>query len=212
MTLAQVALSQLVLWGVWSTIESVGIRSLLEIVYSNPIASIRLKRPPPGSPAADSHRVAARMIIALGYFAYSIYQVLQATEPNAYQQFGVSPCANEKEIKRHFRDLAKLYHPDKVGVAGEIKFLQLHDVYEIISEPTLRFAYDRYVDQCNIRFGAEAAAWAHLSTISEFVRRGVYEILYTQIYFLFAQVLGWLFHARSYNYTFGMGTMVRSNG
>lgn len=145
MTLSQVALSQLVLWGTWSAIETVGIRFLLEAVYSNPIKSIQLKRPPPRTPAADSHWIAARIIIALGYFMYAILQVLRSTEVSAYHKFGVSPCASEKDIKRHFRDLAKLYHPDKVGLAGEVKFLQLHEIYEVISEPVLRFAYDRYV-------------------------------------------------------------------
>ncbi|WFD25941.1 hypothetical protein MNAN1_000914 [Malassezia nana] len=194
MTFAQLALSQLALWGVWSVVESVGVNLLLKIFYENPIRALRLKKPPSRTLAAESHRIAARMMIALGYFVYACWQVWQATEPSAYQKFGVSICASDKDIKRHFRDLAKMFHPDKVGAAGEVKFLQLHQIYEILSEPTLSF-------------GAQAASWTQLSTPSEFVRQGVFEILYTQLHILFAQALAWLLHYKNYTYTFGLGTM-----
>lgn len=144
MTFAQLALSQLALWGVWSAVESVGVNLLLKFLYENPISALQLKRPPSRTLAAESHRIAARMMIALAYFVYACWQVWQATEPSAYKKFGVSVFASDKDIKRHFRDLAKMFHPDKVGAAGEVKFLQLHQIYEILTEPTLRFAYDRY--------------------------------------------------------------------
>lgn len=63
----------------------------------------------------------------------------------------------------------------------------------------------------NIRFGAQVGSWSHLSTSNEFVRKGVYDILYTHVHILFAQTLGWFLHLRSYNYSFGMGTLVCFN-
>ena len=57
----------------------------------------------------------------------------------AYKVLGVSSVANITEIKKAYRKLAFMYHPDKVAHVGELqkkfateKFIQLTNAYEII--------------------------------------------------------------------------------
>lgn len=60
-----------------------------------------------------------------------------------YETLGVSPDADEKEIRRAHRRLAKKYHPD-VGVgASNEKFRAVQDAYDILMDPRKRAAYDR---------------------------------------------------------------------
>lgn len=148
MTLAQVALSQLAIWGAWSAFNSIGIRFLLDGLYACPIRALRLKRPPPQTPAARSHWEVARILVACLYVLYCLYRAMQGMETNIYAIFGVLPTSTDKDIKRHYRELAKVYHPDKVGATDEGQFMRLHNVYSILSDSVLRYAYDRYVLLC----------------------------------------------------------------
>jgi curved DNA-binding protein len=50
---------------------------------------------------------------------------------NPYSVLGVSPNANEDEIKKAYRRLAKEYHPDKPG-GNETKFKQINEAYDTI--------------------------------------------------------------------------------
>jgi len=64
---------------------------------------------------------------------------------NYYQILGVGRNADEKEIKRAFRRLARQHHPDvNPGNAGaEERFKEINEAYEVLSDPGKRNKYDR---------------------------------------------------------------------
>lgn len=70
-----------------------------------------------------------------------------------YDQLGVKPTASPQQIRRAFRDLSKLYHPDTTALpAAEAteKFQQLNNAYAILSSPDRRWAYDQQVGYSRI--------------------------------------------------------------
>ncbi|MEO1211120.1 MAG: J domain-containing protein [Cyanobacteria bacterium J06638_20] len=62
-----------------------------------------------------------------------------------YIVLGVLPSASVQDIRRAYRELSKLYHPDTTtlppAVATE-KFQQLNEAYATLSSPDLRASYD----------------------------------------------------------------------
>lgn len=59
-----------------------------------------------------------------------------------YQILGVSRQADEKEIKRVYRQLALKYHPDK-NPGSEEKFKEINEAYQVLGDPEKRARYDR---------------------------------------------------------------------
>lgn len=59
-----------------------------------------------------------------------------------YSVLGVSKTANQDEIKKAFRQLAKKYHPDKGG--DPEKFKEAAEAYEVLSDPDKRAQYDHF--------------------------------------------------------------------
>lgn len=69
----------------------------------------------------------------------------QNTPPNHYTLLQVKPTASPQEIRRAYRDLSKLYHPDTTTLPPAIateKFKNLNDAYATLSNPEMRTAYD----------------------------------------------------------------------
>ncbi len=65
-----------------------------------------------------------------------------------YAILGVKPETPIDDIKRSFRKLARLYHPDVSKVAdAESKFKEINEAWEVIKDPQKRAEYD------NIRLG-----------------------------------------------------------
>ena len=52
-----------------------------------------------------------------------------------YELLGVSKTATDEEIKRAFRKLAKMYHPDNKETGDAAKFKQIGETYAILSDP-----------------------------------------------------------------------------
>lgn len=63
-----------------------------------------------------------------------------------YEVLGVTRAADEKEIKKSFRSLARQLHPDvnKSDPEAEAKFKEAAEAYEVLSNPESRATYDRY--------------------------------------------------------------------
>jgi curved DNA-binding protein len=63
-----------------------------------------------------------------------------------YKTLGVPRDANEKDIKKAFRRLAKQYHPDTNpnNPSAEAKFKEINEAYEVLGDATKRAQYDRF--------------------------------------------------------------------
>ncbi len=62
-----------------------------------------------------------------------------------YQTLGISRDANQDEIKRAYRRLARKYHPDVNKEPGaEDKFKEVNRAHEVLSDPEVRARYDRF--------------------------------------------------------------------
>jgi curved DNA-binding protein len=60
---------------------------------------------------------------------------------NYYQTLGVEQTASPEEIKRAYRKLASLYHPDKEG-GSKTKFQEVEEAYRTLSDDQKRAQYD----------------------------------------------------------------------
>jgi molecular chaperone DnaJ len=65
---------------------------------------------------------------------------------NYYSVLGVSRDADDAELKRAYRKLARLYHPDKNpgDKASEERFKEVSEAYTVLSDPDKRAQYDRF--------------------------------------------------------------------
>jgi len=69
-----------------------------------------------------------------------------ATKQDYYATLGVGRDAEEAEIKRAYRTLARKHHPDvnPGSKASEEKFKEVAEAYEVLSDAQKRQVYDRY--------------------------------------------------------------------
>ncbi len=63
-----------------------------------------------------------------------------------YGTLGLARGANDDEIKRAYRSLARVHHPDvaKDKTTAEAKFKEINEAYEVLSDPEKRQNYDRF--------------------------------------------------------------------
>ncbi len=62
-----------------------------------------------------------------------------------YSVLGVSKKADDAELKRAYRDLARQFHPDlNSSTHAEERFKEVNEAYGVLSDPKLRQRYDRY--------------------------------------------------------------------
>lgn len=62
-----------------------------------------------------------------------------------YEALGVGRDADAPEIQRAFRTLARRYHPDvNRDPAGEERFKEINEAYQVLSDPETRKRYDRF--------------------------------------------------------------------
>ncbi|HZY73135.1 MAG TPA: J domain-containing protein [Edaphobacter sp.] len=67
-------------------------------------------------------------------------------KPDCYQYLGIKPTATADEIKRAYRKLAALLHPDHqpsdLRPAAEARMKELNAAYALLRYPQRRAAYD----------------------------------------------------------------------
>lgn len=63
-----------------------------------------------------------------------------------YEVLGIDRNADESQIKKAYRKLAKQYHPDMNpgDKAAEAKFKEVNEAYEVLSDPQKRSNYDQF--------------------------------------------------------------------
>jgi len=71
-----------------------------------------------------------------------------ADKRNYYEVLGINKNANEDEIKKAYRSMAKKYHPDVNKAAdAEAKFKEVNEANEVLSDPQKRSQYDQFGHQ-----------------------------------------------------------------
>ena len=63
-----------------------------------------------------------------------------------YEILGCARSTDDGALKSSFRKLALKYHPDKNGgsAEAELRFKEINEAYQVLSDPQKRAAYDRY--------------------------------------------------------------------
>ena len=70
---------------------------------------------------------------------------MSATERDYYELLGVARDADEREIKKAFRALARQLHPDvSEDPESGVRFREISEAYEVLSNAERRELYDRY--------------------------------------------------------------------
>ena len=70
------------------------------------------------------------------------------TSQDFYTLLGLRPGASVQDVRRAYRDLSKLYHPDTTeldSAIATVKFQALNAAYATLSNPEKRLAYDNNV-------------------------------------------------------------------
>ncbi|HZU04061.1 MAG TPA: DnaJ domain-containing protein [Ktedonobacteraceae bacterium] len=63
--------------------------------------------------------------------------------PDYYAMLGLPASATLTEIKRAYRRLARLYHPDLNGQPRDDRIKQLNEAYGVLRDATKRATYDK---------------------------------------------------------------------
>lgn len=76
----------------------------------------------------------------------------RSKQKDYYKVLGVDREADDRTIKRAYRNLVKVHHPDKASGRGltkdqaEKKMAQINEAYEVLNDPELRAKFDRGED------------------------------------------------------------------
>jgi len=79
-----------------------------------------------------------------GKFNYDYYEILE-----------VNPDSTQEEIREKWIELAKEYHPDKIGDSGLEKIKRINEAYEVIGNKDKRLEYDsNYINEIPVHVSA----------------------------------------------------------
>jgi hypothetical protein len=103
------------------------------------------QRPKPGSSKFQRHHNNIYIFVVGTYLLFCIFQVVYNLPSNYYDEFGVRVQFSEKELKSKFRKYSLQYHPDRnPGEDAQARFMRLRKIYETLSNPLLREAYNKF--------------------------------------------------------------------
>ncbi len=71
------------------------------------------------------------------------------TAKDYYSVLGIGRQASQQEVKKAYRKLARKYHPDvnPDDKAGEARFKEINEAFEVLSDKEKRTKYDKYGDK-----------------------------------------------------------------
>ncbi|MBU4031994.1 MAG: molecular chaperone DnaJ [Candidatus Thermoplasmatota archaeon] len=97
-----------------------------------------------------------------------------ADKRDYYEVLGVEKSANQDDVKKAYRKLAKKFHPDmhtENKAEAEEKFKEVSEAYEVLADPQKRQKYDQYgFSGINGAFGGDGFQWqdfTHQADVSD---------------------------------------------
>src|SRR5919198_756842 len=92
---------------------------------------------------------------------------MATTQRDYYELLGVARTADDGEIKKAFRRLARTLHPDvSEAPDAEERFREVVEAYEVLSKPETRELYDRY-GHAGLRSGGFTPTTFDLGSLSD---------------------------------------------
>lgn len=146
----------------WMFLPGLATKIFLNFLYNS-----RLLTMPTTPVQADLHTRRIRTLVIVSYLFYTIYASLFLRPTNFYELLQVDTHSETEVIRRSFRRLARIYHPDKIsgGLKNEALFIDLRTAHDCLVEPVKRMAYDR--------FGSVVLEWTEAITLREYFTRGL---------------------------------------
>lgn len=144
----------------------------LQTLYYNVTIRAGSPRPQPGQPRFAEHYRRIYILVICVYLAFTIYEADWELQRSGdfYSILGVAPDANSRDIKKRYRQLSALMHPDKAGSAAATapfdvdSYIRIQTAHETLTDEAKRFAYDR--------FGPDVLLWKDCTVIRDYVMKG----------------------------------------
>ncbi|KAG0039669.1 hypothetical protein BGZ82_007255 [Podila clonocystis] len=103
------------------------------------------RRPAKDSPQQKRHFAWIFAALIISYLSYTVIQFERALGSNHYNMLDLQfSTFTQKQLKTNFRKASLLYHPDKIGEAGAEIFVKIRAAHEVLVDPVIRVAYDRF--------------------------------------------------------------------
>jgi len=136
-------------------------------------------------PWANTRRVCTALVLLFGWslIAFVIYQIslfdYEMANFDPYEILQVSYDATQKEIKKKYREMSLIYHPDK-ATGNEKLFMKLTKAYDALTDDTARYNWEHYGNPDGpqaMQFGIGLPAWLVEEKNSIWVL-GVYTLIF----------------------------------
>ena len=83
---------------------------------------------------------------------------MRSTRVDLYGLLGVARSASVADLRRAYRRMALLHHPDRAGAASAPTFAGIADAYRLLSNPVARSAYDASLAEQDAWMARDAGA------------------------------------------------------
>lgn len=154
----------------WMFLPNLATKILLKLLYDN-----RILTQPSTPRQAELHAKRVRTLVIIGYLSYTIFAAVFQRQHNFYEVLGIQTDSETDAIRKSFRKLAMIYHPDKIGggAKNERFFINLRRAHDCLVEPVRRTAYDR--------FGEVILDWKDAITMRDYFVQGLQNSIFFYI-------------------------------